>query len=119
MLLIGNCVVRATFKRVVKKKSIENYKGLPYVCTLLSTSLWSFYGLLKPGGLLIVTVNGAGAVLEAIYVTLYIIYAPKDTRVSLSLSFMKFSHTHGRLNYVGTDNMNSLFLHSSLSFVKS
>ncbi|XXG84275.1 hypothetical protein AAC387_Pa10g1823 [Persea americana] len=73
----------ATFKRVVKKKSIENYKGLPYVCTLLSTSMWSFYGLVKPGGLLIVTVNGAGTVLEAIYVTLYIIFAPKDTRVKM------------------------------------
>lgn len=96
MLLIVNCDDRATFKRVVKKKSIENYKGLPYVCTLLSTSMWTFYGLLKPGGLLIVTVNGAGAGLEAIYVTLYIIFAPKDTRVSISLSLSliheNFSH---------------------------
>ncbi|KAF8369363.1 hypothetical protein HHK36_032647 [Tetracentron sinense] len=70
-----------TFWRVVKKKSTENFKGLPYITTLLSTSLWSFYGLLKPGGLLIVTVNGAGSVLQFIYVTLFIIYAPKDTKI--------------------------------------
>ncbi|KAA8545190.1 hypothetical protein F0562_019921 [Nyssa sinensis] len=70
-----------TFKRVVKKKSTENYKGLPYITTLLSTSLWTFYGLLKPGGLLVVTVNGAGAVMQFIYVTLFLIYAPKDIKV--------------------------------------
>ncbi|KAK9136853.1 hypothetical protein Sjap_007447 [Stephania japonica] len=70
-----------TFKRVVKNKSTEDFGGLPYVSTFLSTSLWTFYGLLKPGGLLIMTVNGTGAVLQAIYVTLYLIYAPKEKRI--------------------------------------
>ncbi|KAK9292992.1 hypothetical protein L1049_020975 [Liquidambar formosana] len=70
-----------TFRRVVKKKSTENYKALPYITTLMSTSLWTFYGLLKPGGLLVFTVNGAGAVLQFIYVTLFLIYAPKDIKV--------------------------------------
>ncbi|MCL7023474.1 hypothetical protein MKW94_029286, partial [Papaver nudicaule] len=31
--------------------------------------------------MLIVTVNGAGAILQAIYVTLFIIYAPRDSKV--------------------------------------
>ncbi|KAG9443837.1 hypothetical protein H6P81_015177 [Aristolochia fimbriata] len=70
-----------TFKRVVKKKSTENFKSIPYVATLLSTSLWTFYGVLKPGGLLVATVNGAGAVLQTIYVILFLIYAPKDTKI--------------------------------------
>uniref|UniRef100_A0A0E0D0A2 Bidirectional sugar transporter SWEET n=1 Tax=Oryza meridionalis TaxID=40149 RepID=A0A0E0D0A2_9ORYZ len=70
----------ATFRRIVRSKSTEEFRWLPYVTTLLSTSLWTFYGLLKPGGLLIVTVNGAGAALEAIYVTLYLAYAPKETK---------------------------------------
>ncbi|KAK9161602.1 hypothetical protein Syun_007943 [Stephania yunnanensis] len=70
-----------TFRRVVKNKSTEDFEGLPYVSTFLSTSLWTFYGLLKPGGLLIMTVNGTGAVLQAIYVTLYLIYAPKEKRI--------------------------------------
>ncbi|KAF7138571.1 hypothetical protein RHSIM_Rhsim07G0191900 [Rhododendron simsii] len=69
-----------TFRRVVKKKSTENFKAIPYITTLLSTSLWTFYGLLKPGGLLIVTVNVAGAVLQFVYVTLFLIYAPKDIK---------------------------------------
>lgn len=65
----------------MKKKSTENYVGIPYVTTLLSTSLWTFYGLLKPGGLLVATVNGAGAALQFIYVTLFLIYSPKDKKV--------------------------------------
>ncbi|GAB2287303.1 hypothetical protein Dimus_021684 [Dionaea muscipula] len=72
-----------TFRRVVKKKSTENYNGLPYITTLLSTSLWTFYGLLKPGGLLVVTVNGAGTVLQFTYVTLFLTYAPRDNKVKL------------------------------------
>jgi hypothetical protein len=65
----------------VRNKSTEDFRWLPYVTTLLSTSLWTFYGLLKPHGLLVVTVNGAGAALEAVYVTLYRIYAPRETKV--------------------------------------
>ena len=73
----------ATFRRIVRNKSTEDFRWLPYVTTLLSTSLWTFYGLLKPGGsgLLVITVNGAGAALEAVYVTLYLIYAPRETKV--------------------------------------
>ncbi|XP_019187940.1 PREDICTED: bidirectional sugar transporter SWEET16-like isoform X1 [Ipomoea nil] len=70
-----------TFKRIVQKKSTENFKGIPYITTLLSTSLWSFYGLLKPGGLLVVTVNGTGVVLHIIYVSLFLIYAPKNIKI--------------------------------------
>lgn len=74
-----------TFAQVVKKKSTENYEGFPYITTLLSTSLWTFYGILKPGGLLVMTVNGAGAALQLSYVILFLIYAPKDKKVPLAL----------------------------------
>ncbi|CAN4111054.1 unnamed protein product [Withania somnifera] len=70
-----------TFKRIIKKKSTEDFKGIPYITTLLSTSLWTFYGLLKPGGLLVVTVNGTGAILHIVYVTLFLIYAPKLLKI--------------------------------------
>ncbi|XP_057962691.1 bidirectional sugar transporter SWEET16-like isoform X2 [Malania oleifera] len=73
-----------TFSGVVKKKSTEDYKALPYITTLLSTSLWTFYGLLKPGGLLVVTVNGTGTVFQFIYVTLFLIYAPNNKKVKLT-----------------------------------
>jgi solute carrier family 50 protein (sugar transporter) len=70
-----------TFWRIVKNKSTEDFKSLPYICTLLSTSLWTYYGLIKPGGLLIFTVNGVGAALETVYVILFIIYAPKKSKI--------------------------------------
>ncbi|XP_073260031.1 bidirectional sugar transporter SWEET16-like isoform X1 [Populus alba] len=72
-----------TFWGVVKKKSTENYKGVPYTTTLLSTSLWTFYGLIKPD-ILVVSVNGVGAIFQFIYVTLFLIYAPKDTKVTMA-----------------------------------
>ncbi|OAY42339.1 bidirectional sugar transporter SWEET16 [Manihot esculenta] len=70
-----------TFWEVVKKKSTGDYEVFPYITTCLGTSLWTFYGLLKPGGLLVVTVNGAGAFFQFIYVTIFLIYAPKDKKV--------------------------------------
>jgi len=74
----------ATFRRVIRNKSTEEFRWLPYVTTLLCTSLWTFYGLLKAGGLLIITVNGAGAALQAVYVALYLAYAPRDTKVKMA-----------------------------------
>lgn len=79
--VLHNC--RKTFWGVVKKKSTENYKGIPYITTLLSTSLWTFYGLIKPD-ILVVSVNGVGAIFQFIYVTLFLIYAPKDTKVTMA-----------------------------------
>ncbi|KAK8542383.1 hypothetical protein V6N13_137043 [Hibiscus sabdariffa] len=70
-----------TFWEVVKKKSTENYKGEPYITTLLSTSLWTFYGAIKPDGLLVMTVNGAGAILQLVYVALFLLYAPRERKV--------------------------------------
>lgn len=64
----------------MKRKSTENYKGAPYITTLLSTSLWTFYGILKPD-ILVVTVNGAGAIFQLTYVTLFLMYAPKDKKI--------------------------------------
>ncbi|KAJ6810358.1 bidirectional sugar transporter SWEET16-like isoform X1 [Iris pallida] len=73
----------STFWRVMKKKSTEKYTWLPYVTTLLTTSMWTYYGLLKTDGLLLVTVNGAGTVLQAIYVMLFLLFSNKDTRLSM------------------------------------
>jgi len=70
-----------TFWRIVKNESTEDFDSLPYICTLLSTAQWTYYGLIKPGEYLISTVNGAGAVLEAVYVILFIIYAPKASKI--------------------------------------
>ncbi|XP_021645844.2 bidirectional sugar transporter SWEET16 isoform X2 [Hevea brasiliensis] len=77
---VFTCPIK-TFWEVVKNKSTEDYEVFPYIITLLGTSLWTFYGCLKPGGLLVVTVNGIGATFQFIYVTLFLIYAPKNKKV--------------------------------------
>ncbi|KAL5983699.1 hypothetical protein ACLOJK_017790 [Asimina triloba] len=75
-----------TFWRVVRSGSTEGFDSLPYVCALLSSSLWTYYGLLNPDGLLIVTVNSVGAVLELTYVGLFLTYAPKGAKMKTLIS---------------------------------
>lgn len=73
---------RLTFWRIVKQGSTEDFSGLPYVCTLQQASLWVYYGITKPGATLVATGNSVGVVMEIIYVTLFLIYAPPRIRVS-------------------------------------
>ncbi|PQQ00218.1 bidirectional sugar transporter SWEET17 isoform X3 [Prunus yedoensis var. nudiflora] len=48
-----------TFWRIVKHRSTEDFESLPYVCTFLNSFLWTYYGIIRPaGGLLVATVNG-------------------------------------------------------------
>ncbi|KAK1661256.1 hypothetical protein QYE76_049415 [Lolium multiflorum] len=68
-----------TFWRIVSSKSTEDFESAPYVLTLLNSLLWLYYGITKPDGLLIATVNGFGAVMETIYVVLFLVYAADPT----------------------------------------
>lgn len=52
--------------------------------------MWTYYGIIKPGEILVATVNGFGVVVEAAYVTLFLIYAPAKMRVTSS----EFSPSH-------------------------
>ncbi|KAL5654251.1 hypothetical protein ACJX0J_033570, partial [Zea mays] len=71
-----------TFWRIVRGGTTEEFEPAPYVLTLLNALLWLYYGLTKPDGFLVATVNGFGAVMEAIYVVLFIVYAANHaTRV--------------------------------------
>lgn len=69
--------------RVVKQGSTEEFESLPYICTLLNSSLWTYYGIIKPGELLVATVNGFGILVETIYVILFLLYAPPKLKVIL------------------------------------
>lgn len=81
---------RPTFWRIVKRRSTEEFSGIPYVCTLLQTSLWIYYGFTKPGAVLVATVNVVGTVMEVIFVALFLIYAPPRIRVSFFGFFFFF-----------------------------
>ncbi|KAK7303772.1 hypothetical protein RJT34_14688 [Clitoria ternatea] len=69
-----------TFWRIIKHRSTEDFSGIPYICTLLNCSLWTYYGIIKPGEYLVATVNGFGILVETIYIFLFLIYAPKRIR---------------------------------------
>ncbi|GMH01122.1 hypothetical protein Nepgr_002961 [Nepenthes gracilis] len=43
--------------------------------------LWVYYGLLKSNAVLLITINTVGCVIEAIYVALYLTYAPKPAKL--------------------------------------
>ncbi|KAL2503658.1 Bidirectional sugar transporter SWEET1 [Abeliophyllum distichum] len=49
-----------TFKRIVKKRSTEEFSGIPYVMTMLNCLLSAWYGLpfVSPNNLLVSTING-------------------------------------------------------------
>ncbi|KAI3701952.1 hypothetical protein L6452_27467 [Arctium lappa] len=69
-----------TFWRIVKKGSTEEFMSLPYICTLLNSCLWTYYGITKPGSYLVATVNGFGILVEIVYISLFLIYAPPRIR---------------------------------------
>ncbi|KAL6515472.1 Bidirectional sugar transporter sweet1 [Orobanche hederae] len=71
-----------TFKRIVKKRSTEQFSGVPYIMTLLNCLLSAWYGLpfVSPNNLLVSTINGTGAAIESVYVLIYLIFAPKKEK---------------------------------------
>lgn len=78
-----------TFKRVLKNKSTEQFSGIPYVMTLLNCLLAAWYGLpfVSPNNILVTIINGAGAVLETIYVLFFLVFAPKKEKLKVGSLF--------------------------------
>ncbi|KAF8408461.1 hypothetical protein HHK36_007614 [Tetracentron sinense] len=70
-----------TFYRVYKKKSTEGFHSLPYVVALFSSMLWIYYAFLKSDAYLLITINSIGCIIETIYISMYIAYAPKQARI--------------------------------------
>ncbi|CAK8531678.1 unnamed protein product [Lathyrus sativus] len=74
-----------TFWRIIKHRSTEDFSSFPYICTLLNSSLWTYYGTIKAGEYLVATVNGFGIFVETIYILLFLIYAPQKMRVKTAI----------------------------------
>ncbi|KAI9096792.1 hypothetical protein K1719_025971 [Acacia pycnantha] len=79
-----------TFKRVIRKKSTEEFSCLPYIIGLLNCLLFTWYGLPivsnKWENFPLVTVNGVGIVLELAYVLIYFWYASSKGKVKVALT---------------------------------
>nr|AWO14215.1 sugar transporter SWEET6 [Saccharum spontaneum] len=71
-----------TFWRIWKARDVEEFKPDPYLATLLNCMLWVFYGIpvVHPNSILVVTINGIGLVIEAIYLTIFFIYSDGKKR---------------------------------------
>ncbi|CAM0881608.1 unnamed protein product [Alopecurus aequalis] len=74
-----------TVLKIVKRKDVEEFKADPYLATLLNCMLWVFYGLpvVHPNSILVVTINGVGLVVEAVYLVIFFIYSPNKKRLRM------------------------------------
>lgn len=70
-----------TFYGIVKKKSTQEFHSIPYVIALFSAMLMIYYATLRTGATLLMTINSFGCVIETIYLTIYLVYAPKKALV--------------------------------------
>lgn len=79
---------RPTFLRVYRKKSTEGFSSVPYVVALFSCTLWILYALVKTNSSPLLTINAFGCVVEAAYILLYLVYAPRGARLRALASFL-------------------------------
>ncbi|VVA31301.1 PREDICTED: bidirectional sugar transporter [Prunus dulcis] len=72
-------VPMTTLKRIMKKnKFTEQYlSGIPYLITLLLSAAWYGLPLVSPKNILVLTINTIGAAIEAIYLLIVFLLAPK------------------------------------------
>eukprot|EP01018_Ginkgo_biloba_P024794 Gb_12829 [translate_table: standard] len=70
-----------TFYRVYRKKSTEGFHSVPYVCSLFSAMFWIYYGVMKADGIMLVTINSAGCLIETLYIAIYVAYAPRNAKI--------------------------------------
>ncbi|BAF24268.1 bidirectional sugar transporter SWEET11 [Oryza sativa Japonica Group] len=78
----------ATFLQVYKKKSTGGYSSVPYVVALFSSVLWIFYALVKTNSRPLLTINAFGCGVEAAYIVLYLVYAPRRARLRTLAFFL-------------------------------
>ncbi|KAJ4770247.1 Bidirectional sugar transporter SWEET [Rhynchospora pubera] len=79
-----------TFFRIWKKGSVEQFSPIPYIATLLNCMFWVLYGLpiVHPHSVLVVTINGAGMLIEISYILLFLLYSQGRTRLQVFLMFV-------------------------------
>ncbi|KAG9153155.1 hypothetical protein Leryth_012391 [Lithospermum erythrorhizon] len=68
-----------------RRRSTEEFQIFPYIFGLVCASLWTYYGIIKPGGLLVATINGVGVSIMTTYVVLFLVFAPPKVRVKAGI----------------------------------
>ncbi|KAG8369354.1 hypothetical protein BUALT_Bualt14G0002600 [Buddleja alternifolia] len=80
-----------TFHTIYKKKSSDGFQPVPYSVAFFSASLLLYYAMLKTNAYMIVSINGIGCVIEAIYLVIYLIYASKKAKISVVRLILLFN----------------------------
>ncbi|XP_071687859.1 bidirectional sugar transporter NEC1-like [Rutidosis leptorrhynchoides] len=83
-----------TFYKIYRKKSSEGYHAIPYMVALFSAALLLYYAFLKTNAYMIVSINGFGCFIEISYLSLYIFYAPKSSKIS-TITFISIFNIGG------------------------
>ncbi|KAK1401305.1 Bidirectional sugar transporter SWEET [Heracleum sosnowskyi] len=87
--LIGNAISFGlflspgpTFYRIIKNKSVEEFKPDPYLLTTINCMVWVLYAtpFIHPGSTLVLTTNGVGLVIELIYLCIFLLYAKDNNQ---------------------------------------
>ncbi|XP_002969669.2 bidirectional sugar transporter SWEET1 [Selaginella moellendorffii] len=75
-----------TFWRIYKNKSVEKFSWLPYATGLLYAAYWGCYALpfITEHNMLLFTVSVAQAVLELIYLIIFLVYSSPKQRASVA-----------------------------------
>jgi len=85
------CLCRVTFKRVIRKKSTEEFSCIPYIIALMNSLLYTWYGLPiisnKWENFPLVTVNGVGVLFELSYILIYFWFSLPKAKASLFIFY--------------------------------
>ncbi|CAM8913970.1 unnamed protein product [Rhodiola kirilowii] len=79
-----------TFIKIIKNKSVQQFKPDPYLATVLNCAMWVFYGMpfVHPDSLLVITINGIGLAMELTYVTIFFIYSTWGKRRKIIIALL-------------------------------
>ncbi|KAJ6380322.1 hypothetical protein OIU76_016893 [Salix suchowensis] len=77
-----------TFWRIARNRSTEEFESIPYICKLLNAYQWVYYGIIKPDSVLVATINGFGAVVELVFIVIFLVFAStQKMRVRTAILF--------------------------------
>ncbi|XP_060966784.1 bidirectional sugar transporter SWEET16-like isoform X2 [Cannabis sativa] len=79
------------FWRILKRRSTEEFESIPYISKLLNAFFWIYYGIIKTNGFLIVTVNVYGAIVEIIFLTIFLLFAPPKMKIRTAILVVVFN----------------------------
>uniref|UniRef100_A0A803R5T8 Uncharacterized protein n=1 Tax=Cannabis sativa TaxID=3483 RepID=A0A803R5T8_CANSA len=73
------------FWRILKRRSTEEFESIPYISKLLNAYFWVYYGVIKPDSILVATINMFGALVEIIFLFIFLLYAPPRMKIRTAI----------------------------------